>query len=323
MEKIDQKKIIEVYKENFSIIQNYFMRHQNQCLIHLNKSFNGDLEAANIFLCFFKLTQKKIFRRRESEIESDISLEKMWENLKEFNKERIKIIEISRETGLAKETVRRKIEKLIKLNILAKKGSLIYWEPKKDFKILKDKINMFLKSALKLVLIIKVYLKLLFDKDDLERELLNNFSFYSYHYLDVQIKFLKIWQKKFKDLDVILLFHLCAIETNDKYFRSKISYENHFFNKKNKLDISTNSISASLIANTTDIPRPTCIRKLEKLVKTKILVKNPKSKKYVYNTEVVNKNIKELNSRCLNMFGEFYNILFKNLLTSRNIKVLK
>ena len=35
------------------------------------------------------------------------------------------------------------------------------------------------------------------------------------------------------------------------------------------------------------------------------------------------RDIKELNSRCLNMFGEFYNILFKNLLTSRNIKVLK
>jgi hypothetical protein len=313
MENIDLKKIIEVYKENFSTIQNDFMGHQNECLIQLYKSFNGDLEAANIFLYFFKQTQKKIFRRRESKMGSDISLEKMCENIKELKRKRIKVIEISKETGLAKETVRRKIKKLIKLKILIKDGDLIFWDPKKDFAILKEKINKFLKSFLKLVLTIKVYLKLFVDKNELEKELLNDFSFYSYHYLDVQLKFLQIWQKKFKDLDVILLFHLCAIEANSKYFKSKISYENHFFNKKNKIDIKTNSISASLFSNITGIPRPTCIRKLEKLVKTKILVKNTISKKYSYNTEVVNKNIKELNSRCLSMFGEFYDTLLKNL----------
>jgi Fic family protein len=317
MENSGLKKIIEVYKENFSIIQNDFMRHQNECLIQLYKSFNGDLEAANIFLYFFKQTQKKIFRRRESEMGSDISLEKMCENIKELNKERIKVIKISKETGLAKETVRRKIKKLIKLNILTRDINLIYWEPNKDFLIIKDKINKFLKSILKLILTIKMYLSLFIDKNNLEKELLNNFSFYSYHYLDVQLKFLQIWKKKFKDLDVILILQLCAIEANSKYFKSKISYENHFFNKKNKLDITTNSISATLVSNITGMPRSTCIRKLEKLVKTKILVKNTNSKKYTYNTEVVNKNIKELNSRCLNIFGEFYYTLL------RNLKVLK
>ena len=74
---------------------------------------------------------------------------------------------------------------------------------------------------------------------------------------------------------------------------------------------------ATLVSNITGMPRSTCIRKLEKLVKTKILVKNTNSKKYTYNTEVVNKNIKELNSRCLNIFGEFYYTLL------RNLKVLK
>ncbi len=65
--------------------------------------------------------------------------------------------------------MRRKIKKLIKLKILIKDGDLIFWDPKKDFAILKEKINKFLKSFLKLVLTIKVYLKLFVDKNELEK----------------------------------------------------------------------------------------------------------------------------------------------------------
>ena len=40
--------------------------------------------------------------------------------------------------------------------------------------------------------------------ENIKKEIQNNFSFYWFHYLDTQLKYLKIWKDKFKDLEIFL-----------------------------------------------------------------------------------------------------------------------
>ena len=39
----------------------------------------------------------------------------------------------------------------------------------------------------------------------IEREIKNNYSFYWYHYLNVQLEYIKFWQDKLKDLEMLLI----------------------------------------------------------------------------------------------------------------------
>ena len=39
----------------------------------------------------------------------------------------------------------------------------------------------------------------------IEKEIKNNYSFYWYHFLNVQLEYIKFWQDKLKDLEMLLI----------------------------------------------------------------------------------------------------------------------
>ena len=116
----------------------------------------------------------------------------------------------------------------------------------------------------------------------IEREIKNNYSFYWYHYLNVQLEYIKFWQDKLKDLEMLLIGMQVLILTMNSIKRnySNFSYLSH--NQKDLKNLSelNSDISATSISDITGIPRATCIRKLDKFVKMKVLQKNSKTKRY-------------------------------------------
>ena len=74
----------------------------------------GDLEGGHIVIYFARDLHLQILRKREKDLEFDLSLEEFWKNHTNINQTKKKIIIISRFTGLPKETTRRKIISLIK-----------------------------------------------------------------------------------------------------------------------------------------------------------------------------------------------------------------
>ena len=83
------------------------------------------------------------------------------------------------------------------------------------------------------------------------------------------------------------------------------------------VDMSDANISATSISEITSIPRATCIRKLEKLVRMNILEKNKESKRYFLSMKGLNQNenfdflvnIKHT----IGIISQFSSVIFKGL----------
>tara|TARA_A100001011_G_C14222865_1_gene805237 strand:+ start:79 stop:1023 length:945 start_codon:yes stop_codon:yes gene_type:complete len=308
--KITQNLIEEVFQKNSNKILPIFFEMQSTFLSGIYKRY-GDLEGGQIVIYFARNLHLNVMRKREEDLSFDLSLEKFWFNHQNTSQDKQKIISVSRFTGLPKETTRRKIMHLTKLKHLKKTNkNNLYWEPsshEKDtyIQIIKEQIksvSKFLYEQSKLLNMNVPFVK--FNK-----EIEKNYCFYWYHYLNTQLDFMKYWQKKTKDLE-ILLIGLQSLIQSFNYFKTKT--------ENNKMSNINSDISATSVSEVTGIPRATCIRKLEWLTKEKLVKKDPDSKRY----NLVNENLQNdlMDHPLTNVkgttgrFAEFSSIVYRALL---------
>ena len=235
----------------------------------------------------------------------DISYNKFWENHSKIEQKETKIIEVSKSTGLPKETVRRKIDELIKLKILKRDGNRIYWMPANSDKAGYNSIvEKHIDHISKLLQSMTRYLGIKISKDKIKQEIFKHFSFYQYHYLNTQLNYIQYWQKKLNDLEILLISLECVIQ----------SYS-HAERKKTKTNFS--ALSATTISAITGIPRATCIRKLEKLHELKKVKKDSITKKYYLELNTLNSAsifTKETNTKTISLYSVFYSTILRNLI---------
>ena len=144
--KVSQKIIEENFEKNSSKILPIFYEMQSTFLSGIYKRY-GDLEGGQIVIYFARNLHLKVMRKREEDLNFDLSLDKFWSNHQNTIQDRHKIISVSRFTGLPKETTRRKILHLTKHKHLKKTNkNNLYWEPSSEAKetyidIIKEQIN--------------------------------------------------------------------------------------------------------------------------------------------------------------------------------------
>ncbi len=304
---INQKVIEENFERNSTKILPIFFEMQSAFLSGIYKRY-GDLEGGQIVIYFARNLHLKVMRKREENLDFDLSLDKFWFNHQNTIQDKLKIISVSRFTGLPKETTRRKIIELTKLKHLKKSNkNSLYWEPSsqaKDtyMKIIKEQIN----SLSKFLFEQSKFLNIDVPFSKFYKEIEKNYCFYWFHYLTTQLDFMKYWQKKTKDLE-ILLIGLQSLIQSLNYFKES--------NTSNKYP----DISATSVSEVTGIPRATCIRKLEWLSKVKFVKKDPLSKRYNLINDDKNNN-SYLNHPLTNVhgtagqFAEFSSIVYRALL---------
>ena len=118
-----------------------------------------------------------------------------------------KIISVSKFTGLPKETTRRKILQLTKLKHLKKSGkNKLYWEPASQYKetyikIIQEQINSLSKFLYEQSKSLDINIQ--FPK--FYKEIEKNYCFYWFHYLNAQLEYMRYWQAKTKDLEILLI----------------------------------------------------------------------------------------------------------------------
>ena len=309
--KINRKSIEEVFQNNSNKILPIFFEMQSTFLSGIYKRY-GDLEGGQIVIYFARNLHLNVMRKREEDLSFDLSLDKFWFNHRNTLQDKQKIISVSRFTGLPKETARRKIIYLTKQSHLKKTDkNNLYWEPSSEeketyIKIIKEQIkslSKFLYEQSKLLNIDVPFLK--FNK-----EIEKNYCFYWYHYLSTQLDFMKYWQKKTNDLEVLLI-GLQSLIQSLSYFKKK--------NLDTNSNLNNSDISATSVSEVTGIPRATCIRKLEWLSKAKLVKKDPKSKRYnLINNELNQNNL--IDHPLTNVkgtaarFAEFSSIVYKVVL---------
>ena len=269
-----------------------FYEMQSTFLSGIYKRYKS-IETANIILCLAKKMHLEIIRQREKNMNHDISLENFWNNFNNISRPSEKIVSIANMTGIPKETTRRKIISLINQNfvVLNKSNKEYYWnlssKHQEDyFNIVKNEIEILAKFASACA----AGLELSIDKNTIVKEIKSQFSFYWYHFLNYQLRWLKMWQDKIKDIDFILIALQAVIPTlqyADKNQNIKdLSLENLYKiigKTNNQYKFSDTAVSAASISEVTGIPRATCIRKLETLVKLRMLVRETKTKRYFIN----------------------------------------
>jgi len=285
---------------------------------------NDSIESAIIKLCFLKGIHLKILRKREQNLDYNISLSKMLDNINCIENPNQKIISIVNLTAFPKETARRKMKSLVK------KGFLIHDKKNRDyyFNFVNKNKNLYTKEfdqevkvLSKFVSVCSNCLNLNLNKNTIEDEIKMQFSFYWYHFLSCQLDWLKMWQEKIKDLDLILIVLQAIIKnlewSEKKYNAKSINLDNihTIIGKYNEPEVQNkhSAISATSISEISGIPRATCIRKLKKLVKLGLLTKDESSKGFFINqiTSARTKNIltKENINNTIKVFSEYISIM--------------
>ena len=306
-ENLSVVEIQKVYKENYRKIIGEFMNIQSDFLSGIYNRYDKDLDAANIVLFFAKNLHQETLRLRDSDLNVDISFENFWNNHSKIRQKNFKIISIAKETGLPKETTRRKINNLIKSKMLEKQKNYLSWKPvEKHKESYNEIVSEELKQISKLIQVICIHLNITFSREKITNELKKYYSFYWYHYLNTQLQYLKMWQNRLSDLELLLISMQCLIQSNLNS------------DKGIKDNIKLGSVSATSISDVTGIPRATCIRKLDKLYKMKIIKKDQETKRYYFdNKKIYNSNIlkpDEIAENTIQIFSNFFLIILKALL---------
>jgi len=309
--KINIKNIRYNFEKNFYKLFPIFYEMQSIFLSGIYKRY-GDLEGGQIVIYFARDLHLKVMRKREKDLNFDLSLEKFWFNHQNTTQDKHKIISVSKYTGLAKETARRKIMLLTKEKHLKRTSkNKLYWEPSSQYKetyvtIIKEQINSLSKFLYEQSKSLNVNIS--FNR--LYKEIEKNYCFYWYHYLNAQLEYMKCWQLKTKDLEILLIGLQSVIQSLN--YLKKDSEESIFINTKYP------DISATSVSEVTGIPRATCIRKLDWLCKAKFIKKNLNNKRYQLLYDRFSENV--LNHPLTNVkatteiFTEFSYIVYKALL---------
>ncbi len=318
--KIEKSNIEKMLTENFIKLMPTFYEMQSTFLSGLYKRY-GDLEEGNIVIFFARDLHLEILRKRETDLSFNLSLDNFWNNHKDIDQAKKKIIYVSKQTGLPKETARRKLIDLIKKKHI-KKGdkNKIFWEPASDqkesyIKIIEEQIV----SLSKFIYEQGKFLNLNLSYTKIQKEIKNNYSFFWYHYLNFQLEYIKFWQEKLKDLEMLLIGLQAQIQTINFLSKKTSGDFNYFFLNKipKEINIKDANISATSISEVTGIPRPTCIRKLDKFVKMKFIEKDRLTKRYHLLLGQLNTNsgIPALEGmrKTINIFSQFSSIVLKGL----------
>ena len=321
--------IAKLIKTHYANLMPAFYELQSSFLCDIYKRY-GSIEKANIVLCFSRDIHLEIIRQREKDLNFDVSLQNFWANYTTINKPTKKITTVVKITGIPKETVRRKVKNLMERGFLEKdkKNKSYFWglidkaKEREDFfkniEIDTNNLSIFISKIVK-------DLGMKASNKTVEDEIRSQFSFYWYHFLSCQLEWLKWWQVKLKDNDLLLIALQATIPTLqfiDKNMNA-INIDEVFkiIGQINKEQCSTCSISATSVSEITAIPRATVIRKLDKLVNLGFLVRELKSKRYSINqsTDARTKTImsKDNVNFTIKIFSDYIAIILNSLIQNR------
>ena len=315
---LSPKTIEDKILENFAEYISLFGEFQSEFLLGLNQRYQN-LENGKLVIYFAKKTHQSILRKKEYDFNFNLSFDRFWQNHSEIQIEQTTIKTISNDTQLAKETARRKILELIKQKVLNRESKLIKWLPTEQYK---KSYNEFVGNEIihiaRLIKYVCNKINIKLSQNNIESEIKNKFSFYWFHYLDAQLRYMSLWKKQLQDLEVLLIalqistaqantVRINNLSHNDFYEDSKMT-GTFFANKKA-------SVSATSISDITGIPRATCIRKLSAMTESKMIEQDNITKRYSLGAEAFTQYFasKKANHEVVKIYSEFYFICLRAL----------
>ena len=262
---------LDVLISSYQSIAPMWASHQMEWMCNIYSSFKDH----DKFMILIHLIKKTLdfYSRNFVKLNYDQFYSKDSVEIEKFN-----ISELSKDLNIPKESTRRKIVELENDLVIKRKRKKIIID-RSCFPHIKPinsvkRISRFLSTFSNIMYNEKILTKK-FTSAQLEKTILDNFSYVWKNYYEIQIPMLLSYKKFFKDLET---FHIWGTCVNNSFHQSsksnikkeKLEFINDLSNKK------TQGINAMSVSDITGIPRATVVRKLKKLVELKFLIINEK-----------------------------------------------
>ncbi len=315
---VNASEISNTINKNYGNVITGFLELQRGWLFRAYSIFN-DLDKYLILISLidktFKSYSEYLFKYNYDEFYSVNEYE-----LKKFN-----IVHIAKELSMSKETARRKILELEKAGLIVKNKKAVLM--KRDGYALQRptesivQISKFMSNLSKLLKKNKIVNNEI-STNNFEILIKKNYTHCWGYFLSFQIEYLTGFKKKFfKDYETLSIWAMIVYNQN-LYFNKKIKKTDDQITKEKyfKLVISLEDslgLNAMTISDLTGIPRPTVLRKLNKLIKTKWISKD---KKGLYKMSPNEKNYKDLNQMRLENINKISDTVSKFFNTARLYK---
>jgi len=277
---IQEEQIKSVYHKNFNYIITERFYFQQRWLYAAYRRFR-DFDK---YLILIHLVHKTF--KAYGEFQINYSFDEFYAK-ETYEIPKINVIDLSRELIISKETTRRKILEMERDGVIKKDKKKIminrkgqeYQKPKQSIESMARLLSRFTEFLRK-----AGYLDKKVENSVLDKKIRDNFTQIWNIFFEFQIPTIIGWKKFFGDIETWSIWAQCAYNQNlvmNKGFKDSVAPEltsDNFVEKLN--NEGTQGLNAMTISELSGIPRPTALRKLNYLVKRK-LVKKDKNNLYL------------------------------------------
>ena len=273
-DQIQEEQIKSVYHKNFNYIVTERFYFQQQWLLNAYTRFK-DFDK---YLILIYLINKTFSAYKDYQIKNTFDEFYAKET---YEIPKINVIDLSRELLISKETTRRKILELEHDGVIKKEKKKIminrkgqeFQKPINSIQSMARLLSKFTEFLSQANLLDKKV-----DNSVLDKRIRENFTQIWSIFFDFQIPTIMVWKKFFGDIETWSIWAQCAYNQNlviNKSFKDNLSPEltsDNFVEKLN--NEGTQGLNAMTISELSGIPRPTALRKLNSLVKRKLIKKD-------------------------------------------------
>ena len=305
-EHIDEMLINKVIQNNFAALAPYYFTLTSNWFV---RAYDHWKDIDKFVIVIYLIHQDLIyFRQNGLKINYDTFYEK-----KSIEIDKINISDISKDLGVPKESIRRKVLELQKIGTIKRIGKKIFvvrdtLYSAKAVETLTEIANIlyeFNKILKKEKLVTKVY-----SVNEIILSIKENFSYCLYQFNKFWFAYINRWRIELKDLETLGIGMVVLINAvKNKNFVPKESMRSYH---KELMDSDNRGVNAMSISEITGIPRPTVVRKLKFLInkkylhinEKKLITFNAKDSAFITTKGMVNKNMISLSHFIYKVFNQ-------------------
>ena len=303
---IDEKIINKVIQDNFAALAPYYFTLTSNWFV---RAYDHYKDIDKFVIIIYLIHQDLIYFRQNG---LKINYETFYGN-KSIEINKINISDISKDLGIPKESIRRKVLELEKQKVIKKTGKKIF--------VVRDTLYKAkaVETLTEVATILHEFNKIL-KKEKLATEVYSiketvlsikeNFSYCLYQFNKFWFTYLKRWRKELKDLETLGIGMVVVINAvKNKNFAQKKNMRSYH---KELMGSDNRGVNAMSISEITGIPRPTVVRKLKYLIdkkylhinEKKLITFNAKDSAFITTEGMVNKNMISLSHFIYKVFNQ-------------------
>ena len=305
-EHIDEKIINKVIQDNFAALAPCYFTLTSNWFV---RAYDHWKDIDKFVIIIYLIHQDLVYFRQNG---LKINYETFYEK-KSIEIDKINISDISKDLGVPKESVRRKVLELEKQKVIKKTGKKIFvvrdtLYSAKAVETLTEVATLlheFSKILKKEKLVTEVY-----TVKEIILAIKENFSYCMYQFNKFWFIYINRWRNELKDLETLGIGMVVLINAvKNKDFVPKKNMRSYH---KELMDSDNRGVNAMSISEITGIPRPTVVRKLKYLIDKKYLHINDKKlitfdakdSAFITTKGMVNKNMISLSHFIYKVFNQ-------------------